>query len=122
MLRTTRTTRTAALAAVLLTPLVASAPMALRPPPAAQSAPSYAYQGTVHAVNVRAGWLEVITGVGMALRLVHMSTSPTTLLAGSGVALRLTDLKPGDFVRTDCRRTAAGLVASHIEKFEVPRP
>lgn len=115
-------TRTAALAAVLLTPLVASAPAALHPPPAVQSAPSYTYQGTIHAVNVRSGWLDVITGVGMALRLVHMSTSPTTLLAGSGGALRLADLKPGDVVRADCRRTDAGLVVSRIEKLEVPRP
>ncbi len=117
-----RTTRPAALAAVLLSPLVASAPAGPRPLATVQAAPSYTYQGTVHAVNARAGSLDLITGVGMALRLVHLSTSPTTLLAGPGAALRLADLKPGDYVRADCRRTDAGLVASRIEKLEAPKP
>jgi hypothetical protein len=114
-----RTTRTFALAAVLLTPLVAAAPAGLRP---VQAEAAYTYQGTVHAVNARAGSLDLITGVGMALRLVHLRTSPTTLLAGSGAALHLADLKPGDLVRADCRRTDAGPVASRIEKLEAPQP
>ncbi|HET7296604.1 MAG TPA: hypothetical protein VFI66_05640 [Gemmatimonadales bacterium] len=115
-------TRAAALAAVLLSPLVASAPAWPRPLPAAQAASAYTYQGTVHAVNPRSGALDVITGVGMALRLVHMTTSPTTLLEGRHSSLRLADLKPGDYVRADCRRTGDGLVASRIEKLEAPRP
>jgi hypothetical protein len=111
----------AALAAVLLTPLVASAPADPRPLPAEQAAPTYAYQGTVHAVYARFGSLDLITGVGMALRLEHIKMSPTTLLAGSGASLRLADLRTGDFVRADCRRTTAGLVANHIEKLEAPK-
>lgn len=117
-----RTTRAAAFAAVLLSPLVASAPARPHPLPAAQAASPYSYQGTVHAVNVRAGALDVITGVGMALRLVHMTTAPTTLLEGEHTSLRLADLNPGDYVRADCRRAGEGLVASRIEKLEVPRP
>lgn len=116
-----RTHRTIAIAVVLLTPLVASAP-GLRGHATAQAAPSYSYHGTVHAVNARAGSLDLITGVGMALRLVHMTTSPTTLFSSASAGIQLAGLKPGDVVRADCRRTDAGLVASRIEKIEVPRP
>lgn len=117
-----RTTGAATVAVVLLLPLVASAPVRSSLLPAAQAASSYTYQGTVHAVNLRTGSLDLITGVGMALRLVHMTTSPTTLMAGARASLRLADLKPGDYVRADCRRTDAGLVANRIERLEVARP
>jgi len=117
-----RARRNAALAAVLLTPFIASVPVATSQLATTQGAPSYTYQGTVHAVNARAGTLDLITGVGMALRLVHMTTSPTTLFSSSGAGIQLAGLKAGDVVRADCRRTDAGLVASRIEKIEVPRP
>jgi len=111
----------ATLAAVLLTPFVASAPARPLPAPV-QAAPSYTYHGTVHAVNVRSGWLDLITGVGMALRMVHMTTQPTTLFAAAGRSIRLGDLKPGDVVSAECRSTAAGMVAGRIERIEVPTP
>ncbi len=64
-----RTIRMAALTAILLLPLVISAPADWGTLTSAQPAPSYTYQGTVRAVNVRAGTLELITGVGMSLRV-----------------------------------------------------
>ncbi|HVH67649.1 MAG TPA: hypothetical protein VM716_07275 [Gemmatimonadales bacterium] len=73
-------------------------------------------------MNALTGSFDLIIGVGMSLRLVHISTSPTTLLAASGASLRLAGLKPGDVVRADCRNTPTGLVASRIERVEVPRP
>src|SRR5439155_11316131 len=62
-------------------------------------------EGTVRAVNARAGTLELITGVGMSLRVVRMSTAPTTRLVAAGAAPRLADLKPGDVEigRASCR-------------------
>ncbi len=120
-----RTTRTAAVAAVLLIPLTFSSPAhprGARRIDTAQAAPSYTYVGTVHAVNARAGSLDLITGVGMALRLVHMTTQPTTLFAGAGASLRLRALQPGDIVRTECRSTPTGMVASRIEKVEAQKP
>ncbi len=105
-----RAIRTAALTAILLLPLVISAPADWGALTSAQPAPSYTYQGTVRAVNARAGTLELITGVGMSLRVVRVKTARTT---------RLADLKPGDVVRAECRRTAAGLVADRVEKLEV---
>src|SRR5438552_2283822 len=91
-----RTIRTAALSAILLVPLVISAPADWGALTSAQPAPSYTYQGTVRAVNARAGTLELITGVGMSLRVVRVKTAPTTRLVAAGAAPRLADLKPAD--------------------------
>src|SRR5438552_17893676 len=96
--------RAAALAAVLLAPTAALS---------AQRELPYTYQGTVHAV--KAGALDLITGVGEALRLVHMRTQPATAVVGEGAGLALGDLQPGDVVRADCRMTATGLVVDRIE-------
>ena len=96
---------TAALVATLLLPLAVSA--------AAQAAPTYTYQGTVHTLDTTTGTLELITGVGMSLRLVTMTAPPAATPA---------NLKPGDIVRAECRRTDTGLVADRIVKVEVPAP
>src|SRR5689334_8258344 len=93
-----------ALTAVLLAPAAVLS---------AQRELPYTYQGTVHAV--KAGGLDMITGVGEALRLVHMRTQPATAVFGEGTSLALGDLRPGDVVRADCRMTATGLVADRIE-------
>jgi hypothetical protein len=118
-----RTIRTAALTAILLVPLITSAPKP-RALNSGQPAASYIYHGTVRAINARAGTLELITGVGMSLRVVRMTTATTTRLATAGAASspRLADLKPGDVVRAECRRTPTGLVADRIEKVEVAKP
>lgn len=117
-----RTTRTAALSAILLIPLVISAPAARRPQAPTQPAASYTYRGTVHAVNAPTGSLDLVTGVGMSLRLVHLTAGPAvrSSAAAPTAGLRMTDLKPGDVVRVECRRTNAGLVVDRIEKLEAP--
>jgi len=97
--------RAAALAAILVTPALTSAPV---------QPPTYTYRGTVHTVQPRAGSLELITGVGFALRLVQMRAVAATRIEKAGVAIALADLKPGDVVRADCRRTTMGLVADRI--------
>jgi hypothetical protein len=96
-------TRVALLAAILLFPAAA----------AAQQDVPYVYQGTVH--SVKRGAVDLITGVGHALRLVHMRTLPTTEIATAAGAATLSALKPGDVVRADCRKTDAGLVVDRIE-------
>lgn len=80
--------------------------------PARARAQVYTYQGTVHAVDPKAGTLELIIGVGEALRLVRLRTVPATIF----LPPTLPPLKPGDVVRADCRRTDAGLVADRIVK------
>jgi len=100
-----------AIAAVLLSSLLAQAPSS--PHPAA-----FTYQGTVQAVQPKTASFDLVIGVGFALRVVHMGTSPVTKFASGGARLSLTDLKPGDVVRAECRMTATGLVADQVEKVE----
>ncbi len=99
--------RAAALAAVLLTPGFTAAPV--------QPA-SYTYRGTVHVVELHLSSVEIITGVGFALRLVQMHAVAATRIDSAGVTLRLRDLQPGDIVRAECRLTKSGLVADRIVK------
>ena len=97
-----------AITAVLLSALLAQAP----------KPPAYTYQGTVQAVQPKTASFDLVIGVGYALRVIHMRTSPVTQFASAGAQLSLTDLKPGDIVRADCRMTATGLVADRVEKVE----
>ncbi|PYO42841.1 MAG: hypothetical protein DMD33_09255 [Gemmatimonadetes bacterium] len=115
-----RKTRIAALCAILLTPLAISGPAGNRTQSAAQPAPSYTYRGTVHAVNASTGTLDLITGVGMSLRLVHLSAGPAVHTSAPTAGLRMADVKPGDIVTVECHRTSAGLVVDRIEKLEAP--
>lgn len=117
-----RRIRTAALTVVLLVPLVTAAPADWRALDSAQAAPSYTYRGTIRAINARTGTLELITGVGLSLRIVQMTTAPTTRVVTASAAHRVADLKPGDFVRAECRRSGASLVADRIEKLPVGTP
>jgi hypothetical protein len=102
--------KTLAITAALLSSLLAQA---RSPQPAA-----YTYRGTVQAVQPKTASFDLVIGVGFALRVVHMRTSPVTEFASGGVRLSLTDLKPNDVVRAECRMTATGLVADRVEKVE----
>ena len=104
----TRLIQAAALAAVFLLPRVASV----------QAEQPHTYRGTVYAVQV--GALDLLTGVGYALRLVHMRTPETTVAARRGGSLDVSEIKPGDVVAADCRLTDAGLVAERIEQRDIP--
>ena len=66
------------------------------------------------------GSLDLITGVGMALRLVHMRTTSGTRIASGTASLALGDLKPGTVIRAECHPTDQGLVADRIEKVGTP--
>src|SRR6266478_2547232 len=102
-----RLARAAALAAVALLPAAFASAQAEEP---------HTYRGTVH--TVQPGALDLITGVGYALRVVHIRTPATTVVARGGVSLHVSELKPGDVVRADCRLTDTGLVAERIEQRE----
>src|SRR5437667_4755862 len=99
--------RAVALAAVLLLPAAFASAQAEEP---------HTYRGTVY--KVQAGALDLVTGVGYALRLVHIRTPETTVVAHGGAALHVSELKPGDVVQADCRLTDTGLVAERIEQRE----
>jgi hypothetical protein len=100
-----------AITAVVLSSLLAQAPSSLQPAP-------YTYQGTVQAVDPKTASFDLVIGVGYALRVVHMRTSPVTKFVGDGAKLSLADLKPGNIVRAECRMTPTGLVADRVEKVD----
>jgi len=102
-----RLARAVAFATVLLLPTAFASAQAEEP---------HTYRGTVHAVQP--GALDLVTGVGYALRVVHIRTPQTTVVARGGVSLHVSELKPGDVVRADCRLTDTGLVAERIEQRE----
>ena len=108
------TSRAVALTAIVLLPALTLAPADGRAQ-GAQPAASYTYQGTVHAFTANTRSLDLITGVGMALRIVHVTVAPAAGVAGL-------EFKPGDVVRMECHRTDTGLVADRIERVEVPKP
>ena len=99
-----RLTRAAAVVAVSLLAAAAA--------PAGADEPQR-YRGTVYAVQL--GGLDLLTGVGYALRVVHIRTPETTVVRGGG-SLRVSEIKPGDVIQADCRLTDAGLVAERIEQ------
>ena len=97
--------RAVALATVLLLPAAFASAQAEEP---------HTYRGTVH--TVQPGALDLITGVGYALRVVHIRTPATTVVARGSASLHVSELKPGDVVQADCRLTDAGLIAERIEQ------
>ena len=98
----------AALLLVLASTLVAVA--------AQQQPTSTSIQGTIHALQPKSGSLDVVTGVGMSLRLVHLTAPPAVRIASGGTAVPLSALKRGDIVRVRCHWSGKQLIADHIEK------
>ncbi len=81
-------------------------------------APHDSVRGAVRLVDARNHALEVITGVGMTLRVVRLqvpATVPVTATSGQD-QLALTDLKPGDVVRVTFGARPSGWVAYTIER------
>ena len=114
--------RAVGFSAILLLPVVTYAPVDRHPQTAAQPGASYTYQGTVRSFAAKTGSLELIVGVGMALRILQVSVAPAARAGGATAARRAgLEFKPGDVVRVECHRTDAGLVADRIEKIAVPK-
>jgi len=86
-----------------------------RPPFAIQVAATIRVTGTVKVVDQSTRALEVITGIGHALRLVRMQVSPESQITVAGAAGRLDDVKRGDIVHVEYRETAQANVAERIE-------
>jgi hypothetical protein len=89
---------------------------------AAQSPPVLpeVYGGTVRAVEPATGALELISGVGHALRIMRMGTMPATRAMSGGAAIRIADIKPGDVLHVECHMTDGGMVADRIERVPAP--
>jgi hypothetical protein len=78
-----------------------------------QAAPT-SIQGTVAALQPETGSLDVVTGVGMALRIVRLAAPPSARVVSGGVPLSA--LKRGDIVRVQCHVSGEQLIADRIEK------
>ena len=107
-----------------VSPLVGTALAGVAQQAAPQPAVPYTYQGTVHSVQAKTGTLELITGVGHALRLVRMSVPTGVRVAGTaaaGASGGVMGVQPGDVVRVVCHRAGGRLVADKVEKLEPTR-
>jgi len=71
-------------------------------------------QGTIHAIQPKTESLDLVTGVGMALRVVHVMIPLTERIAPAGA--QLSSLKRGDVVRVQCHYSGKQLVADRIDK------
>jgi len=77
------------------------------------SAPLERLTGTVRAVDPRTHTVELLTGVGYALRVVRVVVPPELEVARpSGSAT--SPWTPGCIVRIDCRRSDSGRVATTV--------
>ena len=94
--------------------LLALLPLA-GPPHTQQPVPS-SYQGTVQAVRRQAGEVDLLTGVGEALRVLHLRIVSATQITSEGGRVTVADILPGDVIHADCRHTPEGLVADRVEK------
>ena len=107
-----------------VSPLVGTALAGVAQHAAPQPAALYTYQGTVHSMQAKTGTLELITGVGHALRLVQMRVPTGLRMAGTATgaaSVRVSGVKPGNVVRVVCHRAGGSLVADKVEKLE-PTP
>lgn len=87
-----------------------------QPPVATRDTPTNSATGTIKAIDVEERTVDVIAGVGHALRLVRMPVSPDCYVGVAGAAARrFDDLRRGDVIRVDYREAPQGPVAERIE-------
>ena len=113
--RIIRLAQAAALATALA--LTGTPAPAQAPPPAAH------YErltGTVIAVDVRARRLDLLTGVGHALRLQRIRLPEGLKLSANGAESPMSVLSVGSICRVDCGTSAAGVTASKVELLQSP--
>lgn len=116
-------TKLAALAAAIAVMcLLLGASGAALPPSQAPSAETPGLTATVGAIDTKARTLEMITGVGHALRLVRMQVEPTCHILVAGRPSQLGDLKRGYIILIQYHKTVERNVAEHIETFHLPSP
>jgi hypothetical protein len=105
--------------------LPGGATSAAPPSPAATPAaagPSVTLTATVQSIDAQARTLQVVTGVGYALRVVKISwkEAPTVKAAAAGTGMA--QLKPGDLVRVEYVKAPEGNVVKTIELLPSPAP
>ena len=84
-----------------------------------QPAPT-SLQGTIHALQPKTGSIDIVTGVGMALRLVRVTGQPVARMASGAAGVPVAALKRGDLVRAQCHWAGKQLVADRIDRVGAP--
>ena len=103
------------LAPVLAIFLAAAAPDAAFAVPATPAAMQDTLLGTVRAVDYDTQTVEVLTGVGLALRVERVLVQPDVPVSIEGREVPLADLRRGQIVRVVYRETVEGKVAASLE-------
>jgi hypothetical protein len=88
--------------------------------PASAVASTERLMGTVTAVDTRARTLDLLTGVGYALRIRRVHLPPDLKLEAQRPATTVPALAPGSIVRVEFRQTASGAVATTVEVLQNP--
>lgn len=105
--------------------LILSGASAAPPSPAATPAstvPSATLTATVQSIDMQARTLQVVTGVGHALRVVKVSWKEVPTVKAAAAGAGLSQLKPGDLVRIEYAKAPEGNVARAIELLPSPAP
>ena len=71
--------------------------------------------GTVMTADPRGRTIDLVTGVGYALRVRRLHLPAGVDIKAQGVAVEFSRLTPGCVVRTECAISRAGAVASAVE-------
>lgn len=71
--------------------------------------------GTVRSVDPRSGTIEMITGVGLVLRLYRVQVDEDVPVRIAGRSATLTQLERGQVVRIVYQTTTVGRVAAYVE-------
>jgi hypothetical protein len=88
--------------------------------PASPSAPAVVI-GTVCRIDPGAGTLDLLTGVGHAIRIHRVHFASDMKVKGRGAQAGISALVPGVVCRVACRQAAAGTTAYSVELLE-PAP
>jgi hypothetical protein len=106
-------------------PFLCGAASAAPPSPAATSAtplPSATLTATVQSIDAQARTLEVVTGVGYALRVAKLSWKEPPTVKATAAGAGMSQIKPGDLVRVEYAKAPEGNVVRTIELLPRPAP
>jgi hypothetical protein len=95
-------------------------PSFARPPSPASGSAAPTLTATVRSVDTQARTLEVVTGVGHALRVVKFAFGEGAEVKTAGGAASLVQIKRGDLIRIEFTKDAGVDTAKTIEV--LPRP
>lgn len=111
----TRRSSAAALTAVFLLWSAPGSPDPVSRPASSPTGVPKTCTATLCAVNAGARTVDVITGIGHALRIVRFQTGEACLIKVGGAVAAMGDLKIGVIVRIHYRSTAGQELAESIE-------